>query len=209
MVFKSKQIVEHFFEKTASKEFRCRCGKTVKQDTSHGYVNLVNHLSRCTPDYEQQMSRSNSRLPFTSSVSKKAKRNIYSYLNWIITDGLPFNFVESECTKKYSNLENISRQSIVKHLARVLQVRVPQAAQSSASFAETILQSKRQKLDEGEFGTLKWIKPTSNIAERFFSKVRNVYTDNRKRLLPMNIESQMFLQANRQLWTPEDVQQFL
>ena len=91
----------------------------------------------------------------------------------------------------------------------VLQVRVPQAAQSSASFAETILQSKRQKLDEGEFGTLKWIKPTSNIAERFFSKVRNVYTDNRKRLLPMNIESQMFLQANRQLWTPEDVQQFL
>ena len=159
-----------FLKKTASTEFCCRCGKTVKPDTSHGYVNLVNHLSRCTPDYEQQMSRSNSRLPFTSSVSKKAK-NIYSYLDWIYTDGLPFNFV-----------------------------------------------------DEGDFGTLKCvsfmlavlfqhyvgcIKPTSNIAERFFSKVRNVYTDNRKRLLPMNIESQMFLQANRQLWTPEDVQQFL
>ena len=54
---------------------------------------------------------------------------------------------------------SVAQREILK--ARVPQVRVPQAAQSSASFAETILQAKRQKL--------------ADIAERFFSKVRNVY----------------------------------
>ena len=39
------------------------------------------------------------------------------------------------------------------------------------SLAERALARKKRKIEALRYGNLKWIPPTSNIAERFFSKV--------------------------------------
>ena len=43
--------------------------------------------------------------------------------------------------------------------------------------------------------------PTSNIAENLFSKVKHEFTDYRKSLLPVNLESQIFLPVNCDFWS--------
>ena len=48
---------------------------------------------------------------------------------------------------------------------------------------------------------LEWIPPTSNCAERLFSRVRIVLTDYRGSLSPVNLEPQIFLHANKKYWT--------
>ena len=62
-----------------------------------------------------------------------------------------------------------------------------------------------KKKTNAEFGNLKWIPPTSNIAERLFSKVKHEFTDYRKSLLPVNLESQIFLSLNCDFWSVHTV----
>ena len=64
--------------------------------------------------------------------------------------------------------------------------------EAEASYAEQFL--KKRKL-ESDLGNLKWILPTSNLAERFFSRVKFAFSDYRKSLLPINLEAQIFLYA--------------
>lgn len=51
-----------------------------------------------------------------------------------------------------------------------------------------------------QYSNLKWIAPTSNIVERFFSQVKRVFTDCRQSLTPENLEAIMFLRVNDDLW---------
>ena len=50
-----------------------------------------------------------------------------------------------------------------------------------------------------------FITPTSNVCERFFSKVGHSIGPLRRRLHTENIEAQMFLHCNMDLWGPTDV----
>ena len=52
---------------------------------------------------------------------------------------------------------------------------------------------------------LRFIVPTSNLCERFFSVAGYALDDRRKRLLPSNLESQLFLNQNARLWGVEEV----
>jgi hypothetical protein len=45
------------------------------------------------------------------------------------------------------------------------------------------------------------IPPTSNHCERHFSQCRYVLTPHRSSLHPANFEMNMFLKANREMWT--------
>ena len=47
---------------------------------------------------------------------------------------------------------------------------------------------------------LRWIPPTSNVAERLFSKVASIFTDYRKAVTPVNLGSQIFLNVNHEFW---------
>ena len=53
------------------------------------------------------------------------------------------------------------------------------------------------------FSDVKWIPPTSNHVERFFSYCKHVYSDDRKRLLPINLEMQVFLKEHFDLWVDD------
>ena len=55
-------------------------------------------------------------------VSKLAK-NRYGWLEWIVVNGFPFSFVENEVSRRYTNLEPISRRTLLKDMQN-LNVRV-------------------------------------------------------------------------------------
>ena len=67
---------------------------------------------------------------------------------------------------------------------------------ASISYADKLLDAKRKKPNK-EFGNLAWIPPTSNLAERLFTKVKFVFTDYRKSLPPVNLEAQIFPRADK------------
>ena len=46
---------------------------------------------------------------------------------------------------------------------------------------------------------------TSNFVERLFSRAKLTLDDQRKRLLPMHFEQQVFLFANKRLWIIKNV----
>ena len=73
----------------------------------------------------------------------------------------------------------------------------------SVSFADRILASKRPQLEL----SLKWIPATSNIAEQLFSSARHIFSDNRKKMTPVNLEAILFLKANKKLWDAQVVKQ--
>ena len=45
-----------------------------------------------------------------------------------------------------------------------------------------------------------WIKPTSNIVERLFSRAKLILTPNRSGMSPLNFEQDIFLMVNNTLW---------
>ena len=50
---------------------------------------------------------------------------------------------------------------------------------------------------------VRFIRPTGNKCERQFSVAGFAFTKNRQRLLPINLEMQLFLNANQHLWDLE------
>ena len=76
---------------------------------------------------------------------------------------------------------------------------------------QTLLQSarKKRKLRDAtaarNYLDTRFLLPTSNICERFFSKARNAIGDNRKSLSTENIGAQLFLHCNMHLWNILDV----
>ena len=55
-------------------------------------------------------------------------------------------------------------------------------------------------LSSTRYSDVRYIPPTSNHAERFFSSAKHVLTDMRKSMLPKTFESLMFLKYNDDLW---------
>ena len=75
-----------------------------------------------------------------------------------------------------------------------------ETADTTASFEDQVLEKKRKKAGFS-VKNLRWIPCTSNVAERLFSSVSYVLTDFREKLLPVNLQSQIFLMFNRCFWS--------
>ena len=75
------------------------------------------------------------------------------------------------------------------------------------SFAQRAL--KRQKLNDenksGKYMDTRFCVPSSNVCELLFSKAGYVLSDRRKNITPANLESQLFLHLNSDLWGAADV----
>jgi len=55
--------------------------------------------------------------------------------------------------------------------------------------------------EPSNFRNLKWIPSTSNVVERLFSRMKLIYSDRRRSILPARFESAMILIMNRDLWS--------
>ena len=58
--------------------------------------------------------------------------------------------------------------------------------------------------DSRKYIDLKWVNPTSNVAERFFSLLKRVYNPHRRAITPDHLERLLFLKVNR-MWDLDDI----
>ena len=82
----------------------------------------------------------------------------------------------------------------------------PSCATLNLSYAQRAL---RRRLNGPQsvarkYINLDFLQPTSNACERFFSKAGYVFNERRRALTPANLEYQMFLHCNKDLWGPSD-----
>ncbi|CEG36243.1 Tam3-transposase (Ac family) [Plasmopara halstedii] len=75
-------------------------------------------------------------------------------------------------------------------------------SESECDEMESILQNvKRAKIERASrYIDCRFIRPTSNMCERLFSLSKLALSDQRKSLLPENVEMQLFLKLNNHLW---------
>ncbi|RHY70981.1 hypothetical protein DYB38_013741 [Aphanomyces astaci] len=80
------------------------------------------------------------------------------------------------------------------------------AAVPALSLAERALKKKKVMRAPIVYKDCRFLRPTSNMCERFFSATKLAVGDRRCSITPKNFEEQMFLRANIHFWTTEDVQ---
>jgi hypothetical protein len=75
------------------------------------------------------------------------------------------------------------------------------------SFVERARLTKKPRIDptSSKYVNLKWIPSTTNAVERFFSRLKLVFSSRRKSLLPKHLELILKLVVNHDLWSLEDV----
>jgi hypothetical protein len=54
------------------------------------------------------------------SIDKRA-RDIHDWIEWIVTDNLPFNFCTKQNTRKYSNISPISVNTLIKYMNKLIE----------------------------------------------------------------------------------------
>lgn len=102
-------------------DFRCKiCPNVVRtMKPGSGFSNLFSHVTGHHPNYQKEMAASGSLSGGNRSLDfflPSKYKNIYSWLDWIIGEGLPFHTVEKVLTKKYSKLEPISVKTLMKYM---------------------------------------------------------------------------------------------
>lgn len=111
---------------------------------------------------------------------------------------------ENALVKILNNNENhlsADESNAVKHLKMVLELDPSGskiAPQEKSDFASTLI--KKRKSNVTSYIDCRFIVPTSNLVERFFSLAGQCFNEHRQRLLPLNLEMQLFLKVNKKFW---------
>ncbi|KAH9125307.1 hypothetical protein LEN26_008900 [Aphanomyces euteiches] len=83
------------------------------------------------------------------------------------------------------------------------------AAMESTASGGSIVERSKRRVKKQTYLDCRFIVPTSNMCEHFFSSSKFALTDRRRSILPRNFEAQMFLHVNRDLWDLSDVSEAL
>ncbi|KAG2962369.1 hypothetical protein JG687_00008468 [Phytophthora cactorum] len=75
------------------------------------------------------------------------------------------------------------------------------------SFADKVLAArKKQRTAKKMFDGVLFISPMSNSVERLFSVVKHTLSHHRQRMLPIHLETVLFLKMNRRFWDANSVE---
>lgn len=128
-----KKVALFYFELISEEEDRYQCKLCPKvqrvQKQNTGFSNLMSHITSAHPNFEEEMKKtkdgkivgikistpcSDFKLINTRDFLVPPKiNNIYSWVDWIVNEGLPFSTVEKSLTRKYTNLSPISISSLM------------------------------------------------------------------------------------------------
>ena len=76
--------------------------------------------------------------------------------------------------------------------------------------AQRVLKKRKMmKEKKSEYIDLRFLQGTSNIYEIFFSKAGYAASNRRKSILPVNLESQLFLHVNKSFWRLKEVHEIM
>ena len=112
----NKELTSRYFTPVQDKPgtFECKCGSVNTQKGS-GYPNLLNHIKNKHKD--DNILTSNQTVLDQYFDPKVAQ--IYGWMDWIVTKGLPFTFCEDETNRKYCRLKPLSYKTFMKYLGLV------------------------------------------------------------------------------------------
>ncbi|KAG3243579.1 hypothetical protein PI124_g11599 [Phytophthora idaei] len=75
------------------------------------------------------------------------------------------------------------------------------------SFADKVLAArKKQRTAKKMFDGVRFIPPMSNSVERLFSVAKHTLSHHRQRMLPIHLETVLFLKMNRRFWDANTVE---
>ena len=129
------------FKKDIQKEdiYVCKSGSTRVQKPKSGFSNLISHLDSAHQNW-RDMAENSFKLRMDNATSRNDIRkfiilsdkaqNIYSWTLWVISEDLPLNFCEKDCTKNFTNLDPISFKTLRKYIV-VLGVEIEKCIQRS------------------------------------------------------------------------------
>ena len=218
----SRDAFKLFYQSTETPhKHRClKCGAVRIQNLKHVYNNLINHLNSGKPCWKNELNSVSNQQPLIF-VSERA-RNVFRWTEWVVLEGREYknltHYLGNYGICVYSSFENaivavIECKTLSTENENELEVfkkpiELPIEQNDNKSYAESLLDQKLRKPMSHD-GDLKWIPPTSNLAERLFSRVKYVFNDHRKSLLPVNLESQIFLGVNRSFWDAKTIEEFM
>ena len=117
---KNAQIVKAFFVTNATDATAhvCSlCNASKKQNTRNGYSNLIFHLQAEHPDYKTVLAARQAGGPMDIYIrSSKKAMWIHSWIQLVISQNLPFSFVNAPLVRKFSNLRSISDKTLQKYM---------------------------------------------------------------------------------------------
>ena len=114
----SKEIVDKYFCPAEDDVWKCKCGKERKK--GRGWSNLLEHISR---DHAETLEQAKLKDGAPINFFRKKDMKLFSWVEWIVKDLLPFSFCEKATTRKFSRLENVSIEGLMQSMQR-LQVQV-------------------------------------------------------------------------------------
>ncbi|ETP42562.1 hypothetical protein F442_10559 [Phytophthora nicotianae P10297] len=122
--FSNKKVCNFYFKPVLDYQdeptgwFRCRCTKTRNQDPKPGYTNLMSHVRAQHPNFADEIAGSGLSSGTLIGFVDKKSSIIFSWIDWVVSCNLPFNFPENHTVVKYTTMPSLSTESIEKYLIR-------------------------------------------------------------------------------------------
>ena len=133
----SKSMVAHFFEKgddfidqgKNKNIYKCRAAFVIGREccsknnaftitASSGFSNFRTHLKECVPDFEVVYEERDQGIKDIRNhiAVDRVTQKIYSWIDLVISENLPFEFVEKEKLRKYAKNGPISKYTLLKYM---------------------------------------------------------------------------------------------
>jgi hypothetical protein len=133
----SKEVARFFFgeEETVANKITWTCRSQELTNTkcsgkgsftskvTEGTSNLRKHLDSCIPEWQNIYAAAKAGGDGPVAVGDirnyvkvdKVTNNLYGWIDWVVTQDLPFSFVENEKARKYSSLTPIARLTLMRY----------------------------------------------------------------------------------------------
>lgn len=116
------EIYHFYFKRTlVADAHKCLCGSVLKFKISKGYSPGVNHVKSLHKNWLQLMKEKNNHGAIENYVSvvKEKAKDIYGWIDLIISHNLPLSYVEGVKARLYSKLGPISRNTLSKFMGKI------------------------------------------------------------------------------------------
>ncbi|KAG2780202.1 hypothetical protein PC129_g12283 [Phytophthora cactorum] len=117
-IYLFKVILDDQDEPTA--HFRCQCSVVRKQVPKKDYSNLFDHVLKQHPDFVATMLASGTNTATLVSFIDQKYQTVFCWLDWTTASNLPFTWCENATVAKYTNLANISTETLLKYAGLVV-----------------------------------------------------------------------------------------
>ncbi|KAE9246993.1 hypothetical protein PF004_g4534 [Phytophthora fragariae] len=119
--FSTCQVCSYFYKAGTDSQdeptsyFRCQCSVVRKQAPKTGYSNMFDHVLKHHPDFVVTMMASGTNTATLVSFIDQKSQTVFCWLDWTTACNLPFTWCEDPIVAKYTSLEHLSSETLLKY----------------------------------------------------------------------------------------------